>query len=111
MFVDLFFFFFSNPCVIIVKFCQTLVRILFNFFYDLSEDFVTDAGQYRQMLLEECLSFVHIFLRTTMKILKASKFKEIFLNYKPDIDYSTSFIRITNKHYIDFCNINIKNAN
>ena len=46
-----------------------------------------------------------------MKILKASKFKEIFLNYKPDIDHSTSFIRITNKHYIDFCNINIKNAN
>ena len=105
------FFFFSNPCVIIVKFCQTLVRILFNIFYDLSEDFVKDTGNYRQVLPEECLSFVHIFLRTTMKILKASKFKEIFLNYKPDIDYSTSFIRIINKHCIDFCNLKFKKAN
>ena len=69
---------FSNPCIIIVKFCETLVRILFNFFYNFSEDFVTDAGKHRQMLLEECLSFAHTFLRTTMKILKASKFNEIF---------------------------------
>ena len=101
----------QNPCIIIINFCETLVRIFYNFFYSVSRDFSTDAGKYRQMFLEECLKFVDMLFRGMAKLLNASKFKEIFLNYKPDIDYSTSFIWIVNKHYIAYCGEKFEHAN
>ena len=52
-----------------------------------------------------------MLFRGMAKLLNASKFKEIFLNYKPDIDYFTSFIWIVNKHYIAYCGEKFEHAN
>ena len=38
-----------------------------------------------------------------MKIVRAPKFEEIFLNYKQDVDYFSSFLKKTNKDYINYC--------
>ena len=37
-----------------------------------------------------------------MKIVRASLFEEIFFNYKHDVDYFYSFIKIIDKDYIDY---------
>ena len=46
-----------------------------------------------------------------VKLLYADKFKEIFLDYEPEIDYDLSYIRIINKKYSELCIKMFENAN
>ena len=92
---------FQNECDIIIKYCEVLIRIFFNFFYSVSESFVgfEKPGKLTKYF-ECCLRFTERFFFERMaKLLYADKFKEIFLDYEPESDHDISYIRIINEKY------------
>ena len=79
---------FQNECYIIIKYCEVLVRIFFNFFNSVSESF---AGFEKPGKLTKyfdcCLRFIERFFERMAKRSYADKFKEIFLHYEPESYY------------------------
>ena len=88
---------FQSKCDIIIKYCEVLVRIFFNFLNSVSESLAAfeKPGKLTKYF-ECCLRFIERFFERMVKLLYADKFKEIFLHYEPENVYYLSYIRIIN---------------
>ena len=77
---------FQNEYDIIIKYCEVLVRIFFNFFYSVSESLAAfeNPGKLTKYF-ECCLRFIERFFERMGKLLYADKFKEILLHYEPGL--------------------------
>ena len=102
---------FQNECDIIIKYCEVLIRIFFNFFYSVSESFAGfEKPGKGTKCFECCLRFIECFFERMAKRLYADKFKEILLHYEPESDHDLSYIRIINEKYIEYCIKKFENA-
>ena len=89
----------SKPCHLVITFFEIFTRILYKFFNNI----IKDIHFYnKKLILKKCFDFVNAFIKKCMKIVRASVFEEIFFNYKHDVDYFYSFIKIIDKDYIDY---------
>ena len=84
----------QDPCKLIITFCEMLVRILYIFFYYFLLRVYSKKGEYFYI---HCLKFIKKFFQEMTKLLHAHPFKNMFLNYEPDVDYSASFIKVINQ--------------
>ena len=102
----------NNPCDIIIKYCEVLVRILANLFYSVSDDFKYDYstdiftkkfGKKKEFFLDQCSHFIQEFFKGMTRVIQSHQFEIMSLTFKPDIDYLTRYIRIVNDKYIEHC--------
>ena len=91
---------FDSPYSIILKYCEVLLRILYNFLWSVSDDFKDGR---KIFFLDSCLYFMIEFFGKVTRLIHTHQFQTIYLTYTPHVDYSTRHIRIINNKYIEYC--------
>ena len=81
----------------IILFFETQIRIIYNFFFELSTDvFFTKCE--KKKILSDCIDFILNFLKYCLKNIKISMFEKILSNH----DCSSFPIKIINNKYKEF---------
>ena len=88
----------NNFFELITLFFETQIRVFCNFFHDIANDFYIKAEN-KFFFLVQCFDFVLKFVGKCIKNIKISMFQEIF----SDFEYSSSYIKVINQKYIEYC--------
>ena len=88
----------NNFFELITLFFETQIRVLCNFFHNIANDFYIKAEN-NFFFLVQCFDFVLKFVGKCIKNIKISMFQEIF----SDFEYSSSYIKVINQKYIEYC--------
>ena len=79
-------------------FFEIQIRLFCNFFHDIANDFYIKAEN-KSFFLEHCFNFVLKFVGKFIKNIKIPMFQEMF----SDFEYSSSYIKVINQKYIEYC--------
>ena len=88
----------------IYKFFETQIKVFCNFFHDIANNFYIKAES-KFFFLVQCFDFVLKFVGKCIKNIKISMFQEIF----SDFEYSSSYIKVINQKYIEYCDRKYEN--